>query len=87
MSSRDEEYLKIKSEEIFKRIPQEQVDLYGPIPCLVYRVKDRYRYQIFIKGNREKIEEYKKLLRKVLIEYQQDENIRISIDAEPLNMI
>ncbi|KXA13058.1 primosomal protein [Fusobacterium equinum] len=87
LSSRDEEYLKIKSEEIFKRIPQEQVDLYGPIPCLVYRVKDRYRYQIFIKGNREKIEEYKKLLRKVLIEYQQDENIRISIDAEPLNMI
>ena len=61
--------------------------MYGPMPCLVYRVKDRYRYQIFMKGSRDNIEKYKKILRKVLSKYQTEEEIRISIDAEPLNMI
>lgn len=87
LSSKNEEFLKQKAEEIFQRIPKDEVELYGPMPCLVYRVKDRYRYQIFIKGEREKIEKYKKILRKLLFPYHSEEEIRISIDAEPLNMI
>ncbi|KDE74981.1 primosomal protein N' [Fusobacterium necrophorum] len=87
LSSKNEEYLKQKAEEIFQMIPKDEADMYGPMPCLVYRVKDRYRYQIFMKGSRDNIEKYKKILRKVLSKYQTEEEIRISMDAEPLNMI
>lgn len=87
LSSKNEEYLKQKAEEIFQMIPKDEADMYGPMPCLIYRVKDRYRYQIFMKGSRDNIEKYKKILRKVVLKYQTEEEIRISIDAEPLNMI
>lgn len=86
LSSTDETFLKEKVKEIASKIQSKDLEIYGPLPSLVYKVKDRYRYQIFIKGMREKIEQYKKELRKQLSQYQTEEKLRIGIDVDPLNM-
>lgn len=39
-------------QRIFKSIEDENVEMYGPMKSLVYRVKDRFRYNIFIKGSK-----------------------------------
>lgn len=86
-SSTEENFLKEKVGEIGKGLPKEDLEIYGPMPSLVYKVKDRYRYQIFIKGKKEKLEKYKRELRKYLSSYQTEEKLRIGIDVDPLNMI
>lgn len=87
LSSTDEEFLKEKVKEIASNIQNTNLEIYGPLPSLIYKVKDRYRYQIFMKGMREEIESYKKELRKKLSPYQTEEKLRIGIDVDPLNMI
>lgn len=62
------------------------VDILGPIPCLVAKVKENYRWQIVIKG------EFKSEFAKKIKELLYDENknvyndIRISMDINPNNL-
>ena len=42
------------------------LEVYGPNRSLVYKVKDRYRENIFIKGSKKNIDYYKKELEKIL---------------------
>ena len=67
-------------------IKREYIEIYGPNQSLVYRVKDRYRKNIFIKGNKKNINYYKKELRKILNGFD-DEGVRIVIDVDPLNLV
>ena len=62
------------------------VDILGPIPCLVAKVKENYRWQIVIKG------EFKSEFAKKIKELLYDDNknvyndIRISMDINPNNL-
>lgn len=62
------------------------VDILGPIPCLIAKVKDNYRWQIVIKG--EFNSEFAKKIKELL--YDESKNvyndIRISMDINPNNL-
>ncbi|WP_195988883.1 primosomal protein N' [Clostridium sp. D53t1_180928_C8] len=62
------------------------VDILGPIPCLVAKVKENYRWQIVIKG--EFNSEFAKKIKELL--YDENKNvyndIRISMDINPNNL-
>ncbi|MEN8075455.1 primosomal protein N' [Clostridioides difficile] len=64
----------------------EDVDILGPIPCMISKVKENYRWQIVIKG------EFDSKFAKKIKELLYDENknvyndIRISMDINPNNL-
>lgn len=62
------------------------VDILGPIPCLVAKVKENYRWQIVIKGEFQS--EFAKKIKELL--YDENKNvyndIRISMDINPNNL-
>ena len=62
------------------------VDVLGPIPCLVSKVKENYRWQIVVKG--EFNSEFAKKIKELL--YDENKNvyndIRISMDINPNNL-
>lgn len=62
------------------------VDILGPIPCMISKVKENYRWQIVIKG--EFNSEFAKNIKELL--YDENKNvyndIRISIDINPNNL-
>ena len=63
-----------------------EVDILGPIPCLVAKVKENYRWQIVIKGEFES--KFAKKIKELL--YDENKNvyndIRISMDINPNNL-
>lgn len=64
-----------------------KIEIYGPMRSLVYRVKDRFRYNIFIKGNKKNIGIFKRKLNKKLTEYKKISDFRIVVDVDPINLI
>lgn len=62
------------------------MEVYGPNKSLVYKVKDRYRENIFIKGSKKNIDCYKSELENILAEFN-DEGCRIVVDIDPVNLI
>lgn len=86
ISSSNEEKLERTARRLFEKIKKDYVEVYGPNKSLVYKVKDRYRENIFIKGNKKNINYYKKELEKILLEFN-DEGCRIVVDVDPVNLI
>lgn len=86
ISSKNEEELEKISQELVKQINSKEVEVYGPMKSMVYKVKDRYRQHIFIKGSREKINRYKRNLKKIIDNFDSG-NCRITIDVDPINLI
>lgn len=89
--SKKEELLKNFMHKIFNAIKplaekELEVDVLGPIPCLVSKVKENYRWQIVIKGEFES--EFAKKIKELL--YDENKNvyndIRISMDINPNNL-
>lgn len=87
ISSRKEKELEIFVKEFFKGIEDENVEMYGPMRSLVYRVKDRFRYNIFIKGSKKNISIFKRKLNKKLTDYKKSDDFRIVVDVDPINLI
>lgn len=87
ISSLDERYLMEIVKEIKTDILDSSVDIYGPMPCLVYKVRNRYRYNILIKGKHKNIDNFKKNLKNKLKKYEKNSKIIIAIDVDPINMI
>ncbi len=56
------------------------------MPCAISRIKNRYRYQIFVKGNRKNLHEFKKGLYKKIQDSKSDK-LRITIDVDPINLM
>ena len=79
--------LEIFVKEFFKGIEDEEVEMYGPMKSLVYRVKDRFRYNIFIKGSKKNISLFKRRLNKKLADYKKSDDFRIVVDVDPINLI
>lgn len=86
ISSKDEIILKKISQEFYDKIKKDYVEIYGPNKSLVYKVKDRYRKNIFVKGSKKNINIFKNELEKLLINFD-SKNCRIIIDVDPINLI
>ena len=85
-SSEDEERLLEVSKNFYDEIKSQDVELYGPMPSMVYKVQKRYRMNIFAKGSKKKIDNFKKFLKKKLNEFN-DTKVRIVIDIDPVNLM
>lgn len=65
------------------------VEILGPNPALIYRVKDRYRMKILIKARSSDMEGLKGQLKELLFlnEIYAKEQVRVSIDVNPNSII
>lgn len=91
ISSNDENTVTNISHKFFNELKtlskKLSIECYGPMPSMVYRVKSRYRYNIFIKGNKKELEILKTIVNKLLEKYSDEEKYRIVVDVDPLNLI
>ena len=85
-SHTEEKILEEVSNEFFHLIKRDYVMVFVPNKSLVYKVKDRYRKNIFIKGEKSKINYFKKELLNVLEKFD-SRGCRIVIDVDPINLI
>lgn len=85
-SSEDEERLLDISKNFYDEIKSQDVELYGPMPSMVYKVQKRYRMNVFAKGSKKKIDSFKKFLKKKLKEFN-DTKVRIVVDIDPVNLM
>jgi primosomal protein N' (replication factor Y) len=86
ISSLDEKGLEKVAFKYYEDVKNDKLEIYGPMKAPIYRVKNRYRYQIFIKGGRREINRVKKTLLEKSREYKSDK-IRITIDVDPINLM
>ena len=85
-SSEDEERLLEISKNFYDEIKSQDVELYGPMPSMVYKVQKRFRMNIFAKGSKKKIDKFKLFLKRKLNEFN-DTKVRIVVDIDPINMM
>lgn len=86
LSSEDEKYLIERSKAFKELIKVNGVSIYGPIPCPIARIKNRFRYQIFVKGTRENIRTFKEGLYDK-IQKNKNNKLRITVDVDPINLL
>ena len=86
LSSEDEERLLEVSKNFYDEIKSQDIELYGPMPSMVYKVQKRYRMNIFAKGSKKKIDNFKRFLKKKLNEFN-DTKVRIIVDIDPVNLM
>ncbi|MBC2851435.1 primosomal protein N' [Cetobacterium sp. 8H] len=86
ISSEKEAGLEEYCYQVLKAIQDGKIEIYGPMKSLVYKVKGRYRCNIFIKGDRKSINDYKKNLEEK-IKKVESKNYRIVVDVDPINLI
>lgn len=87
ISSKNEKYLETFVKEFYNDIKYDKIDMFMPHRSLVYKVKDRYRYNIFAKGSKKEINRFKSILKRKLISYDNNHKIRIVVDVDPINLI
>lgn len=87
ISSKNEVKLEEMSKKIYNSILDESVEIYGPLRSLVYKVKDRYRQNIFIKGKRDSINIFKRKLNVQLKELEKEREVRVVVDIDPINLV
>ena len=85
-SSEDEARLLDISKKFYDEIKSQDVELYGPMPSMVYKVQKRFRMNIFAKGSKKKIDKFKLFLKKKLNEFN-NTKVRIVVDIDPINMM
>nr|WP_314386252.1 primosomal protein N' [uncultured Fusobacterium sp.] len=85
-SSEDEGRLLDISKKFYDEIKSQDIELYGPMPSMVYKVQKRFRMNIFVKGSKKKIDKFKLFLKKKLNEFN-DPKVRIVVDIDPINMM
>ena len=88
--SKDEEVLKAFMKEatceIQKIVKDEELQILGPVPCIINKIKENFRWQIIIKGNINK-DLRCKVKDKLYDLYKNVYNeIRVNIDTNPNNM-
>lgn len=85
-SSEDEARLLDISKKFYDEIKSENIELYGPMPSMVYKVQKRFRMNIFAKGSKKKIDKFKLFLKRKLNKFN-DTKVRIVVDIDPINMM
>ena len=89
-SSKYEEKLKKfmnNLQEKLKKLIIEDLTMLGPVPCIITKLKENYRWQIIIKGNFD--DELSEKVKDTLYQLNKSvyNEIRVSIDINPNNMI
>ena len=82
------QYMKILAGKIENAVKDEDgVEILGPIPCLISKIKENFRWQILIKG--EFSLSFAKSIKDILYEKENNvyNDIRVSIDINPNNLI
>lgn len=87
ISSKNEKYLETFVKEFYNDIKYDKIDMFMPHRSLVYKVKDRYRYNIFAKGSKKEINRFKSILKRKLGKYENNQKVRIVVDIDPINLI
>ena len=85
-SSEDEARLLDISKKFYDEIKSQDIESYGPMPSMVYKVQKRFRMNIFVKGSKKKIDKFKLFLKKKLNEFN-DTKVRIIVDIDPVNLM
>ncbi len=86
ITSTEEIGLENYAKNFYELIKDKGVEVYGPMKAPIYRIKGRYRYQIFLKGTRQRMNAIKPLLEKCSFELR-DEKYRVVIDIDPINLM
>ena len=86
ITSTKEEGLENYSKRFYDMIKDKGIEVYGPMKAPIYRIKGRYRYQIFLKGTRQKMNAVKPFLERCSCELR-DEKYRVVIDVDPINLM
>ena len=86
MSSENEEGLRDKAEKLYNMIKERNSFIPKPFKAPIYRINNRYRYQIFIKSDRISINDIKSKIKKALFNYK-EKDVRISVDVDPINLL
>lgn len=86
MSSENEEGLRDKAEKLYNMIKEKNGFIPKPFKAPIYRINNRYRYQIFIKSDRISINDIKLKIKRALFNYK-EKDVRISVDVDPINLL
>lgn len=86
ISSEKEEGLLEYAEEFYKEIKTSELEIFGPYKAPLYKINKRFRYQIFVKGKREKVLKFKKMAGEVL-KRKKDKDFRVTVDVDPVNLL
>ena len=97
-SSKDEQQAMGISDDIFLKLTKvigkdikdyDLQNILGPNPSLIYKVKDRFRYQIIVKCSHEELEKIKKIIKKVCIidRGKKFKDANINIDINPTSIL
>ncbi len=97
-SSKDERQVVDISEDIFSKLIKmlakdissyDAKNVLGPNPSLIYRVKDRFRYQIIVKCDDDELEKVKKIIKKICIidRGKKYKDANINIDINPTSIL
>ena len=86
ISSETETGLKEKAEKFYNMIKEKNSFIPKPFKAPIYRINNRYRYQIFIKSDRISINNIKHRIRSSMVNYR-EKDVRISIDVDPVNLL
>ena len=86
ISSETETGLKEKAEKFYNMIKEKNSFIPKPLKAPIYRINNRYRYQIFIKSDRISINNIKHRIRSSMVNYR-EKDVRISVDVDPVNLL
>ena len=86
ISSETETGLKEKAEKFYNMIKEKNSFIPKPFKAPIYRINNRYRYQIFIKSDRISINNIKHRIRSSMVNYR-EKDVRISVDVDPVNLL
>jgi primosomal protein N' (replication factor Y) len=86
ISSEKEEGLKEKAEKLYNMIKEKNSFIPKPFKAPIYRINNRYRYQIFIKSDRISINNIKHKIRNSMINFR-EKDVRVSVDVDPVNLL
>ncbi len=74
-----------KATQIYKGLAKEfNLEIYGPLEAPIFKIQDRFRYQIFIKAGKKLSPELKNRLVELKLE---NKKIRFLIDVDPINFM
>ena len=86
ISSETETGLKEKAEKFYNMIKEKNSFIPKPFKAPIYRINNRFRYQIFIKSDRISINNIKHRIRSSMVNYR-EKDVRISVDVDPVNLL
>jgi len=64
-----------------------KIEILGPMPAPIFKIKDRFRFQLILKGAH--LQRYAELIREVVwsISLEAGEDVRVTVDFNPMMMI